>query len=102
MALKRTAGNLLENIMGGSRDKKAVQKKTEKFAKPLEKQDVSPASGLTGFVNTREKRSGILHIRISDSTRRKLDILCKESRSSQATVVESLIDAAMDGRISDS
>lgn len=109
MPLNRTSGNLLDNILGDvkerSRFKERVNKKigvgpdhpvrSSVSKKPVER------SVSTSFVNVREKRQGSLYIRISDSTRRKLDTLCRLSNSSQATVIESLIDAAMDGKIMD-
>lgn len=108
MGLNRTSGSLLENIMGGAAVKKEPKKVRGQDAS-LSRQDKSGLPGKNGkvfgkpaavaFVNTREKRSGTLYIRISESTRRKLDYLCRESRSSQATVIESLIDAAVDGRV---
>lgn len=114
MTLKRTAGSLLENIMGGvnksvkkpvlgkedavrklSSDKsKAVVKSKEKELPVGKKKSSLP------FIHTREKRDGVLYLRVSALTRERLDYLCKESHSSQATVIESLIEAAVEGKVS--
>ena len=114
MPLNRTAGSLLENIMDGVGkplkrpdkireaparkipDKKPVTVKQERKSLPGKKK----ANSSLSFIHTREKRDGVLYLRVSALTRERLDYLCKESHSSQATVIESLIEAAVEGKVS--
>lgn len=114
MALKRTVavGNLLENILGSrvtptvEEKPKLPQKKKTVKTQPVIKDRHRTAPSVkeedkinVDFIDSKEHRTLILHVRISPSVRQKLDVLCEKSGASQADVVESLIKAAVDGRV---